>query len=75
MRPPSLHLTSEELKAITGRVRPSAQVKWLRANGFTVLQRADGVPLVSRAHFELVMGGVEREKGRRGEVEPDYSSL
>jgi hypothetical protein len=75
MRLPSIYLTSEELQAITGRVRPSAQVKWFRANGFTVLERADGMPLVSRAHFELVMGGVESHEGRNREVEPDYDSL
>lgn len=71
----SIHLTPEELRAVTGRARWSAQIRWLRANGFTVLQRADGMPLVSRAHFELVMGGVDGDGAARREVEPDYDAL
>ncbi len=47
-------LTYKELKAITGRVKSSAQIKWLRKHGFTVLPRADGKPLVSRNHFETI---------------------
>ena len=71
----SIHLTQEELKAITGRSRWNAQLRWLRSNGFTVLQRADGMPLVSRAHFELVMGGVGSEMASRREIEPDFDAL
>ncbi len=67
-------LTYHELKAITGRVKASAQIKWLRRNGFTVLPRADGKPLVSRNHFETIMNGhipISRSK----HIEPDFSSL
>ena len=75
MNAQQIHLTSEELTAITGRVRWSAQLRWLRMNGFTVLRRADGMPLVSRAHFEAVMGGSDLPNGGKTDVEPDYDSL
>ena len=52
-----IYLTAEELKGITGYSTPSAQVRWLQMNGFTVLLRGDGKPLISRAHFEIKMGG------------------
>lgn len=52
-----INLTKKELQEITGRLKPAAQLRWLRKNGFTALLRADGIPLVSRAHFEAKMGG------------------
>lgn len=45
---PSTFLTQDELQYLTGRERPSAQIRWLRANGFEVLRRADGMPIVLR---------------------------
>ena len=69
-----LTLAFEELKSITGRVKASAQIKWLRRNGFTVLPRADGKPLVSRNHFETIMNG-HVSVSRNKLIEPDYSSL
>ena len=71
----TIHLTPEELTAVTGRVRWSAQLRWLRANGFTVLQRADGMPLVSRAHFEAVMGVSDAQESNRVGIGPDYDAL
>ena len=69
-----IYLTIEELKEITGRVKASAQFRWLRSQGFTVLLRADGRPLVSRNHFEAMMGGQHYQT--KAEVyEPDFSSL
>jgi hypothetical protein len=52
-----INLTPVELIAVTGRIKPSAQLRWLQQMGFVVLLRADGKPLVSRAHFEAKMGG------------------
>lgn len=54
----SINLTRDELKDITGRLKPAAQLRWLRRNGFTALLRADGIPLVSRAHFQAKMDGL-----------------
>jgi hypothetical protein len=52
-----INLTKKELQEITGRQKAAYQLLWLRKNGFTALLRADGTPLVSRAHFEAKMGG------------------
>lgn len=67
----SLHLTYDELVSITGRTQYAAQLRWLRTNGFVAKARADGVPLVSRRHFESVMGGVDS----KASAEPDYGAL
>ena len=70
----TLSLTKNELIEITGKERPSAQIKWLRSQGFTVVPRADGLPLVSRNHFEAMMGG-EHYQSKALIHEPDFSSL
>ncbi|MBL4821228.1 MAG: DUF4224 domain-containing protein [Gammaproteobacteria bacterium] len=70
----SINLTKAELEEITGRSKPTAQVKWLRQNGFTVLVRADGMPLVSRAHFEAKMGGYLAGSKPR-EFKPNFGAL
>lgn len=69
-----IYLTIEELKEITGRVNATAQIKWLRSQGFTVLLRADGRPLVSRNHFEAMMGG-QHYQSKAQVYEPDFSTL
>jgi hypothetical protein len=53
----TINLTIEEIQQVTGRVKPCAQLRWFKQNGFTAKVRADGRPLVSRAHFESMMGG------------------
>ena len=58
---------------MTGRKRPDAQLRWLRMNGFRALQRADGMPLVSRAHFESMMEGSAAHRDRP--AEPDFEAL
>lgn len=69
-----IYLTVQELREITGRMKAAAQIRWLRRHGFTVLARADGKPLVSRAHFEARMGGFGT--GTRAEdPEPDFRSF
>lgn len=58
-----LILTTEEIKALTGRSRYAAQIKVLRSYGLEVKVRPDGMPIVSRTNFEKVMGGLPaREK-------------
>ena len=69
-----IYLTIEELKEITGRVNATAQIKWLRSQGFTVLLRSDGRPLVSRNHFEAMMGG-QHYPSKAQVYEPDFSTL
>ena len=43
---------------LTGKVRPSAQIRALRQMGFVVQVRPDGKPLVSLGHYRQVMGDV-----------------
>ena len=70
----SINLTHEEIQQVTGRVKACAQLKWFRENGFIAMVRADGRPLVSRAHFELKMGGLQ-EVNRSVIYEPDLGAL
>ena len=68
----SICLTSEELRKITGKVKPSAQIRYLRKLGITFIIRADGKPVVSRNHFEAVMDWYSHSK-KVPEAEPDFS--
>lgn len=69
-----LYLTMDEIRGVTGRVKFGAQIRWFRHNGFTVLQRADGIPLISRAHFEARMGGLG-PRARSHEFQPNLGAL
>ncbi len=70
----SLCLTTDEIGLITGRVRPHAQLGFLRKKGITAYRRADGALVVLRAHFIAVMGGAKGEASLSGDT-PDFSSL
>jgi hypothetical protein len=67
-------MLSEELVGITGFKRNANQAEWLRENGFQFKLRADGSVLISRRHFEFVMGGIE-DRMFIGYPEPDFDSL
>lgn len=69
-----IYLTSDEVREITGRVKASAQIRFLRSQGFTVIPRADGTPLISRTHFEVMMGG-SHYSSKPQNFEPDFSSF
>jgi len=70
----SLCLTKEELQELTGLKRFAAQFRWLSQQGFVVRQRGDGMPVISRQHFESVMGGV-LTSSRSKSQEPDFTSF
>lgn len=70
----SLNLTPGELEEITGRKRRDAQIRWLRLMGYTFRVNADGRPIVSRRHYEMMMDAVP-EKSQDRRVEPDFSAL
>jgi len=60
-----LFLTPEELCELTGRKRPSTQIKWLRERGYPVEETAAGRPIVLRAEVERrLSAGVEPERRR-----------
>lgn len=68
-----LCLSYEELVEVTGLKKFSAQIRWLRKEGFVTKQRADGMPLVARAHFNSMMGlSAHHSKYHQ---QPDFSSL
>ena len=54
----SLLLPHSAIIELTGKVRPSAQIRALRQMGFVVHVRPDGKPLVSLGHYRQVMGDV-----------------
>lgn len=69
-----LVLTAAELCVVTGRKRYRAQSKVLAQLGITHRIRPDGMPLVSRTHFEEIMGSLPSSSDLRS-VEPDWSHL
>ena len=47
-----MFLTIEELCQLSGYRKPALQSRWLAENGYSFDVRADGKPVVSRAHYE-----------------------
>jgi hypothetical protein len=69
-----MFLTPDELHDLTGRRRPSAQIRWLRDHCWTFAERADGRPAVSRREAERQL---ETSSSRRAPpaAEPDFTVL
>ena len=44
-------LSPSQIHRLTGYIRPSAQVRWLRRNGWKVTVNALGEPIVALAEF------------------------
>ncbi len=65
-----MFLSTSELERLTGKRRPSAQVRWLRAHGFRFTVNGLGEPIVAlgEAHRKLVGGVAPRQ-------EPDWGAL
>lgn len=53
-----MFLTAEELRELTGFVRPANQLQWLLENGWKFAEDAQRRPKVARTYFELRLGGV-----------------
>ncbi len=51
-----LWLTTEQIKALTGRQMPAAQCRALDAMGIKYLTRPDGSPIVGVDHFRQATG-------------------
>lgn len=56
LAPIALILNQEELFALTGRRRYRAQSRAFTRMGISCWLRPDGFPIVSRTHFEEIMG-------------------
>ncbi|KWD74177.1 DUF4224 domain-containing protein [Burkholderia ubonensis] len=55
---PPPFLTDAELRRIAEPLRqPAAIMRWFKRAGFEVKQKPNGMPLVSRGHFDQVMRG------------------
>lgn len=55
---PPPFLTDAELRRIAEPLRqPAAIMRWFKRAGFEVKQKPNGMPLVSRRHFDQVMRG------------------
>lgn len=55
-----MFLTRDELRVLTGRLRPSAQARWLRDHGYRHTVNALGAPVVAVAEANRkLVGGVK----------------
>lgn len=52
-----MFLTEAELQALSGRVKPSAQVRWLKAEKIAYIVGGDGKPKVLRDLVVARLGG------------------
>ena len=69
----TLTLTQQEIALITGRKRFTAQCRQLAKMGIEHRLSATGEPIVSRAHFEQVMGvQVDSANDNGGELHLDF---
>ncbi len=68
-----MFLTAEQLVELTGRRRPSAQIRWLQENRWAYAVTADGRPRVAAAEAarQLETGGARRSSATA--VEPDFT--
>jgi hypothetical protein len=69
-----MFLTADELQELTGRRRPSAQIKWLRDQSWAFVERADGRPAVSRREAERQLETAGRQRAQTA-AEPDFTIL
>jgi 23S rRNA G2445 N2-methylase RlmL len=71
----SAYLTSAELRELTGRARPEAQVAWLRRNAWNFALPDAGRPLVLRAYRDYRMGAPVAAVSVEQDFEPNILSL
>ncbi len=67
-------LDQQALEELTGRKRPSAQLKWLQEEAhIPAILRADGTVLVLWSAVEAKLGVSQAQQKRR--IEPDWDAL
>jgi hypothetical protein len=64
-------LSKADLKTLTGYVRASAQVRWLRRHGWRFVVNALGEPVVAQAEFNRQMVGGKLVSTQ----EPDFRNV
>lgn len=70
----TMFLTIEEIVQATGYKQRRCQERWCFENDVIFLRRGDGSLVVSRRHFEYIMGGMIDSIGVTYD-EPDFSTL
>jgi Domain of unknown function (DUF4224) len=66
-------LAETDVESLTGYRRPSAQIRWLRDNGWRFTVNALGKPIIALAEFNRRMvGGVHRTIAQQ---EPDWDAI
>ena len=61
-----LFLTREELRDLTRRIQPAAQVRWLTQAGWKFARDSDGYPIVAREEFQRNMIGAATSGADQG---------
>jgi hypothetical protein len=73
------HLTDAEVRdMVSPLTQPAAIVRWFKAQGFTVRKKPNGMPLISRSHFETMMAvntATEEKKPDDLTVSPDVAAF
>lgn len=69
-----MFLTPAELIELTERKTKSAQIAWLKANGFHFVIGANGHPRVLREYVAARMGG-QRPQNTKQSLEPNWAAL
>ena len=69
----SLFIADADLQTLTGFIRPSKQIEWLRREGFEFRVAADGHPRVLREHVLRLMGVADIASRRC--TTPDFTSV
>ncbi|MCA8036769.1 DUF4224 domain-containing protein [Burkholderia arboris] len=73
---PPPFLTDAELRRIAEPLRqPAAIMRWFKRAGFEVKQKPNGMPLVSRVHFEQVMRGGQPTSSDIDDCSPNAAAL
>jgi hypothetical protein len=68
-----MFLAEADVQNLTGRMRPSAQIEWLRRSGWRFAINALGKPVVALAEFNRRMvGGVQRTVAQQ---EPNWDAM
>ena len=70
-----LFLAADDLHELTGFVRPSKQIEWLKREGFAFRVAADGHPRVLREHVSRLLDPGSGAKKAKAPTEPNFSTM
>ncbi len=70
----TLTLTGDELRELTNKQKPSAQIRALRAMGIQHKVRPDGTVAVLRSHVDEQMGAPKERRRPAPDWQPNWSA-